>query len=210
MDVEESAVWWHAVVMARDPARGLLVYYTGSAEKAWVDAPARLRPGRLWAAGAWHPRPLPPNLPKQVLAAKAKAGTVAAVRPRPASPDWLPPVAQPVKQEPLQPQWPQQQQQQRVKQEEQQQLAAVKQESRLTAVKDEPLQEHWPQQQRQQQQQQWAAVKQEPAGGAKEEPAGSNDENDAGVVLVRRSRRERESRTTQVRGWAGAAAGGCC
>ena len=62
------------MVTDRHPAKGLRVVFLGSSEAGWMDAPGRLRPGRIYVAGRWHPRPLPP-LPKalvQHLAAKQR------------------------------------------------------------------------------------------------------------------------------------------
>ncbi|KAL4421455.1 hypothetical protein ABPG75_010746 [Micractinium tetrahymenae] len=80
VDVMQDDVWWHAVVCDRDAKQGLHVYFTGSAERGWVADPACIRRGKLFVAGHWHPRPLPPGLPKNLLrnAAAAAAGPAAA------------------------------------------------------------------------------------------------------------------------------------
>jgi hypothetical protein len=60
IDILDTAVWWHGVVCDSCPARGLSVYFLGAPERRWVSDPQLLRPGKLWAAGGWHPRLLPP------------------------------------------------------------------------------------------------------------------------------------------------------
>ena len=51
----------------RHAGRGVHVFFVGSHEQEWVDDPTCLRPGRIWVAGRWHTRPLPPSLPKGLL-----------------------------------------------------------------------------------------------------------------------------------------------
>lgn len=63
----ENDVWWHAVVCDRCTQQGLRVYFTGTGERNWVDSPAAIRHGKIYVAGQWHPRPLPANLPKNLV-----------------------------------------------------------------------------------------------------------------------------------------------
>lgn len=58
---------WHAVVTDRHPGKGLRAYFLGSTEHDWVDDAECVRPGRIYVAGQWHPRPLGPDFPKGLL-----------------------------------------------------------------------------------------------------------------------------------------------
>ncbi len=57
----------------RHAACGVNVFFVGSHEQEWVEDPSCLRPGRIWVAGRWHARPLPPSLPKGLLRKPAAA-----------------------------------------------------------------------------------------------------------------------------------------
>ncbi|PRW60864.1 SNF2 super family [Chlorella sorokiniana] len=73
VDVRVDSVWWHGVIIDRHAGRGAHAFFVGSHEQEWVDDPTCLRPGRIWVAGRWHTRPLPPSLPKGLLRKPAVA-----------------------------------------------------------------------------------------------------------------------------------------
>lgn len=76
----QSRVWGGNRLRDSIPhVQGLNVYFTGSRERDWVADPRRIRRGKLFVAGQWHPRPVPDGMPKNLVRPAAAAAGPAAV-----------------------------------------------------------------------------------------------------------------------------------